>query len=180
MKTNSRTNQANDETETGTKRLGRRSVTLRVPQLNAPDLTQRPPRSPRSRLGGYALLPRALDKGRATIAGTHGEYHFNCPLDQRLFSFTGIEAKKLLAELKKGKGDGEILEWIQANAKHQRSPWEIEQWSDFMDRRGPDSDAETLQWFADYVGKLTKSREDIKTWADVLDLDDYVSFGGKA
>ena len=46
------------------------------PNLNALDLTQRPPRSPRQRLGGYAILPRALDKGRATIAGKQGEYHF--------------------------------------------------------------------------------------------------------
>ena len=49
-----------------------------------------------------------------------------------------------------------------------------------MDRRGPDSDAETLAFFAEYVGKFTKIREDIKTWADVLELDDFVSFGGKA
>ena len=47
-------------------------------------------------------------------------------------------------------------------------------------RRGPDSDAETLAFFADYVGNLTKTREDIRTWADLLDLDDYVTFGGKA
>jgi len=33
------------------------------------DLTQRPPRSMRSRLGGFVLLPRILDKGRATLAG---------------------------------------------------------------------------------------------------------------
>lgn len=148
--------------------------------LSAPDLTQRPPRSPRSRLGGYALLPRMLDKGRATLAGTIGEYKFNCPLDKRFVSFVGIDAEKLLAELKKGKGDGEILEWIQANAKHKREAWEIEQWSDYMDRRGPDSDAETFQFFGEYVAKLSKTREDIKTWADALDLDDFVSFGGKA
>ena len=36
---------------------------------NALDLTQRPPRSPRVRLGGYAILARCLDKGRATLAG---------------------------------------------------------------------------------------------------------------
>ena len=130
--------------------------------------------------GGYSLLPRMLDKGRATLAGTNGEYHFNCPLDQRFLSFTGIDPKKLLAELKKGKGDGQVLEWIQANAKHKRSPWEIQQWSDYMDRRGPDSDAETLVFFAEYVARFTKTREDIKTWADVLELDDFVSFGGKA
>jgi hypothetical protein len=148
--------------------------------LSATDLTQRPPRSPRSRLGGYALLPRMLDKGRATLAGKNGEYHFDCPLDQHILNFAGLHAKKLLAELKTGKGDGEILDWINANAKNKRTAWEIQQWSDFQDRRGPDSDAETLQFFAGYVAKLTKTREDVRTWADVLELDDYCTFGGKA
>ncbi len=147
--------------------------------LAAPDLNKRPPRSVRSRLGGYALLPRLLDKGRATLAGTHGEFHYNCPLDQHILNFLGLDPSALSTELATGKGDGEILEWITANAKHQRAPWEIQQWSDYMERRGPDSDAETLALFAGFVGKFTKTREDIKAWADVLDLDDYVTFGGK-
>ena len=121
-----------------------------------------------------------LDKGRATLAGRSGEYHFNCPLDQRFLSFAGIDPKKLLAQLKKGKGDGEILSWIEANAKHQRSQWEIQQWSDYIDRRGPDSDPETLEFFTKSIAKLTKTREDIRTWSDLLELDDFVSFGGKA
>ena len=144
------------------------------------DLTTRPPRSPRTRLGGYALLPRMLDKCRAEIAGRNGEYHYNCPLDQHILNFLGIDAGALKAEVATGKGDGEILAWVAANQKHPRAPWEIQQWSEYRDRRGPDSDAETLKFFADYVGNLTKTREDITTWADVLDLDDYVSFGGKA
>jgi len=160
--------------------MRRRTAAADVADNSATDLTQRPPRSPRSRLGGYALLPRMLDKGRATLAGKNGEYHFNCPLDQRILNFVGIDPNKLLAELKKGKGDGEILEWIQANAKHKREPWEIQQWSDYIDRRGPDSDAETLQLFADYVAKITRTREDIRAWSDLLELDDFVSFGGKA
>jgi hypothetical protein len=121
-----------------------------------------------------------LDKGRATLVGKNGEYHYNCPLDQHIVNFAGIDPKKLLAELKKGKGDGEILEWITANSKTKRTAWEIQQWSDYHDRRGPDSDAETIQFFAGYVTRLTQSREDIRTWADVLELDDYCSFGGKA
>jgi len=144
------------------------------------NLTQRPPRSPRTRLGGYVLLPRMLDKCRAEIAGTSGEYHYDCPLDQHILNFVGITAEALKAEVAKGLGDGEILEWITANATNKRSAWEIAQWSDYMDRRGPDSDAETLGFFAEYVGKMTKTREDICTWSDLLDLDDYVSFGGKA
>ncbi len=150
---------------------------VKIPYL---DLTQRPPRSPRARLGGYSLLPRMLDKGRAFLAGKVGEYKYNCPLDQHIINFVGIDPKKLLAELKTGKGDGEILEWITKHAKHPRHGFEIQQWSDHQDRRGPDSDVETLEYFAGAVAKLSKTREDIKTWADLLDVDDYVSFGGKA
>jgi len=150
------------------------------PEIHAPDLTQRPPRSLRCRLGGYASLPRMLDKGRAVLAGKNGEYHYNCPLDQRVLGFLGIDAEALKAELAAGKGDGEILQWINANAKNKHADWEIEQWSAHVERRGPDSDAETLGFFAETVGKISKTREDIHTWADLLDLDDYVSFGGKA
>ena len=148
--------------------------------ITAPDPAQRPPRSPRSRLGGYALLPRMLDKGRATIAGKNGDYSYDSPIDQHVLKFAGIDPKKLLAELNKGKGDGEILDWINTNAKSKRTAWEIQQWSDYQDRRGPDSDAETLKFFAGYVAKLTKTREDIRTWADALELDDHCTFGGKA
>ena len=148
--------------------------------LSAPDLTKRPPRSPRCRLGGYALLPRMLDKGRAEIAGTSGEFHYNCPLDQHIVNFLGIDPEALREQLASGKGDGEILEWINRTAKNKRAAWEIEQWSDFQQRRGPDSDAETLQYFTDAVANFTKAREDIKTWTDLLDLDDHVTFGGRA
>lgn len=145
-----------------------------------PNLTVRPPRSPRVRLGGYVILARMLDKGRATLAGQAGEYKFNSPGDQHFVRFAGIDAEALKAELAKGKGDGEILAWVQENASHKRDPWEIQQWSAFYNERGPDSDAETLEFFVETVGKHSKVREDIKTWFDMLDLDDHVSFGGTA
>jgi hypothetical protein len=134
----------------------------------------------RARLGGFVLLPRILDKGRAKLAGKNGEYNFNSPGDQHLVRFLGLDLETLAKELAAGKGDGEILEWVLANAKTPRAPWEIEAWCAYMERRGPDSDAETLEFFAESVGRHTKTREDIKTWFDVTDLDDYVSFGGKA
>ena len=43
------------------------------------DLTKQAPRSPRVRLGGYVILPRMLDKGRATLAGKNGEYTLRLP-----------------------------------------------------------------------------------------------------
>ena len=142
------------------------------------DLTQHAPRSTRTRLGGYVLLPRMLDKGRADIAGKNGEYHFNCPLDQRILGFLGIEADALRAELAKGKGDGEILEWIQANQKNKHTPANIEAWSDEQGKRGPDG--ESQEYFDGMKKAAGPNRTDINTWADLLDLDDYVTFGGKA
>jgi hypothetical protein len=144
------------------------------------DLTQRPPRSMRQRLGGFVLLPRILDKGRAKLAKKNGEYNYDSPTDQHLVRFLGLELEALLEELAKGIGDEEALHWVLANAKTPREPWEIEAWSAYMEKRSPDSDVETLAIFAEYVGQHTKSREDIKSWFDALDLDDFVSFGGKA
>jgi hypothetical protein len=144
------------------------------------DLTQRPPRSFRVRLGNYVVLARMLDKGRATLAGKNGEYIYNSPTDQRLVQFLGFDSHTLLEKLATGKGDGEMLEWVQAHSKTPRSPWEIEAWSAFMDKRAPDSDAETLAFFAEHLGRLSKTREDIKTFFEWGELDDYVSFGGKA
>ena len=126
------------------------------------------------------LLARMLDKGRATIEGKNGEFHYNCPLDQHILSFLGLDPEALLNELRTGKGDGEILDWVMANAKQKRAPWEIEQWSGYQERRGPDSDAETIEYFAERVGSFSKTREDIRTWLDLLDTDDHVTFGGKA
>jgi hypothetical protein len=151
------------------------SMTLK----NAPDLTQHPPRSPRVRLGGYAILPRMLDKGRATIAGKQGEYHYDCPTDQRFLIFVGISAAALKQQLAAGKGDGEVLQWIEKNAKQKRTEAEIAAWSAYCEQRAP-ADTDSREFFHGEHAKLAPKREDIATWFDLLDLDDYVSFGGKA
>jgi hypothetical protein len=147
--------------------------------IQSPDLTKQPPRSARVRLGGYAILARCLDKGRATINGKNGEYHFACPLDQRFLEFAGVDAEALKKELAAGKGDGEILEWIQANAKHKRGDWEILAWSAYQDQRAP-AEIEGREYLHGLHSKIAPKREDITSWLDLLDVDDYVSFGGKA
>src|ERR1039457_5135691 len=106
------------------------------------DLTQRPPRSFRVRLGNYVVLARMLDKGRATLAGKNGEYIYNSSTDQHLVEFLGFDPDALLKKLATGKGDGQILEWIQAHSKTPRSPWEIGPWSTFMEKRGLDGRSE--------------------------------------
>ena len=76
-------------------------------------------------------------------------------------------------------GDGEILQWISAHAMHPRTDLEIAQWSAYHDERGPAS-LEQREWFQALHREIGSLREDIASWSDLLDLDDYVSFGGKA
>lgn len=143
---------------------------------SAPDLTQHPPRSTRVRLGGYAHLPRLLDKARAFIAGKNAGYHYNCPLDKQFFDFTGINNEVMLAEIKTGKSDSAILAWVRANTK--RLPSEIYSWSAWVELYGPGG-AGGHEWMAETIKADAGDRDDIRSFADLLDMDDFVSYGGK-
>lgn len=143
---------------------------------SAPDLTQHPPRSVRVRIGGYAHLGRLLDKARATIAGKGAGYHYNCPLDQQLFAFTGLTAEAMLAEIKTGKSDVEVLAWMGKNTK--RQSFEIAAWSAWVELHGPGGE-EGHEWLASMIKGNKSARDDIRSFADLLDFDDFISFGGK-
>ena len=147
--------------------------------ISGPDLTQRAPRSPRQRLGGFVILPRILDKGRAKLIDKIGPYFYASGLDKRFFTFVGLDSEALLEQLKTGKGDGEILTWIVENAENKRADWEIAQWSAFQEARTADS-IKAKESVVAQITALNKDRRDILTGFDLLDLDDYVTFGGKA
>ncbi len=121
-----------------------------------------------------------LDKCRATIAGTAGEYHYACPLDQQFLTFVGIDPTLLREEVARGGTDSEILSWIQRNATNTRQPWEISEWSRYQNERQPASDPETSGFFYSTLASISTTRTDIHSWADLLDLDDHCSFGGTA
>ncbi len=142
----------------------------------APDLTRHPPRSPRAQLGGYVQLPRILDKARAAAAGCLGAYDFPAPLDRHFYLFTGLSADELLALVQTGASDTEVLSWIQARAA--RAPSEITAWSVWLAGHAP-ADAEMHAWFAEEIARLAPGRDDIHTYFDLLELDDYVSFSGR-
>ena len=143
------------------------------------DLTKRPPRSPRVRLGGFVLLPRILDKCRATIAGKNGEYNFNCPLDQMFFEHFQLNADAFKEQAKSGKGDGEMLEWVLQNSKRKPTIVDVLAWSCYHEQRTP-ADTEMREFFNGLHKQAGPKRTDINSWFDMLDLDDYVSYGGKA
>jgi hypothetical protein len=144
-----------------------------------PDLTQHPPRSPRTRLGGYVMLPRSIDKARAKAAGKIGEYAFPNPMDKHLLTFAGIDPDAFLETVKTGKSDTEILAWIDENSTTKPAAWEIAAWSNWLENLTPGT-ARRHGLFAERITKHAADREDIHTIMDWLDLDDYATFGGKA
>ncbi|WP_438482856.1 DUF5069 domain-containing protein [Oleiharenicola lentus] len=146
---------------------------------STPDLTQHPPRSPRFRLGGYVVLPRIFDKARAQLAGKTGLYKYNNPLDQRLFSFLGITGEQFLEAAKTCQSDTQILDWVTANAQPKRQTWEIAAWTHWLETLPP-GDAKRHTTFAKEIEANCPTREDIRTLFDRLDMDDHVTFGGKA
>ena len=86
------------------------------------------PRSPRATLAGYVLAARAVDKCRAVLVGLEGEYHSNCPLDQRWLKFAEIDYDAFRAFVATGATDAEIATWIAEHAKrHPRA--EIIAWN---------------------------------------------------
>src|SRR5262249_31169949 len=108
----------------------------------------------------------------------NGQYHFACPLDEMFFEFVGLNPEALKEHLSQGFGDQEVLAWIRANAKHFRTEPEIRAWSDYAEGDAPET-PESREHFNDLHRKAGPQRADIVTWFDLLDLDDYVSFGGK-
>ena len=90
------------------------------------DLTKQAPHSPRERIAGFAIADRTTDKCRASIAGTLGEYHYDCPLDNMLFSFKGINGGQFKTAVQAAKNYEDIGVWLQANGT-KKTPAEIKE-----------------------------------------------------
>jgi hypothetical protein len=144
---------------------------------HAKDLTKEPPRSPRDRVGGYVLLGRMADKGRADLAGTAGGYHFNCPLDNMLFHFKGVSAAEVRPLLESGAGDEEIAKWLDTHGTA-KTPEEIKAWSDAQEKISYYNDPEKRDWFIEVCNEAGVDPSKA-TLFDYLEADDRVSFPGK-
>jgi hypothetical protein len=82
----------------------------------AKDLRTEEPRSPEEELAGFPLAARALDKCRATIAGTQGDFTYGCPMDRRFLDSAGIGVEEFKAFVATGASDSEVEEWLQQHA----------------------------------------------------------------
>ena len=140
--------------------------------INALDLTNEFPRSPREVLGGYVIAGRMLDKCRAVIAGTNGEYHFDCPLDNVFLSFAEISADDFKEYVSSGAGDDDVSAWIQSHAKH-RPQREVIQWNnDLRDKRISEMPTELQEFLEGYIPENIPAGKIVRVWFDVYDIEE--------
>jgi hypothetical protein len=142
------------------------------------DLTKEAPRSPRIRVGGYAILGRTIDKCRALVAGNIGEYHFDCPLDNTLFGFKGVKGADFKAQIENGASDQQMAEWLDANGE-KKTPEEIKRWGDEAEAGSMYNDPEKREFFVEECQKLGLDPAKTTTW-EWLEADDKASHAQKA
>ena len=117
----------------------------------APDLTKTFPHSPHAMLGGFVLAKRCVDKCRAVLAGTAGEYHFDCPLDKIFLGFAEIKGDDLKAFVETGADDEAVGKWIAEHAK-KRERIENIKWNNQWRYKKIDEIPDGLQEFMeDYI-----------------------------
>ncbi len=142
------------------------------------NLTKQVPHSPRERTGGFAIADRTTDKCRASMAGTLGEYHYDCPLDNVLFSFKGITGAQFKTAVQAAKNYEDVGAWLLANGT-KKTPAEIKAWSDEVEAGRMMKNPEKRGYFAEECKKLGLDPEKSSTF-DWLEADDRANFKSKA
>jgi len=138
----------------------------------APDLSREFSRSPRMKLAGYVLAARALDKCRAELAGTQGEYHYACPMDSMFLEFAGISAKDFKRAVAEGRSDEEMDRWIREHAKNE-SKEEVIRWNnDLRYKRISEMDTELQVFLEDYIDEFIPEGRVVYHWFDVYDIEE--------
>ncbi|HEY4439413.1 MAG TPA: DUF5069 domain-containing protein [Candidatus Elarobacter sp.] len=135
------------------------------------DLTTGYPRSVRDQLFGVVQLPRAIDKGIATANGTNGEYNFDCPMDNGVFSFLGVDGKQLLEVIKKAASEDEIVAYLKPFAD-KKSDADKQAFNEEFLSHGPEAGSDGEKYFLGLRNDVAPDRTDVTTWPDLLDLDE--------
>jgi len=140
----------------------------------APDLVKGFPHSPHAMLAGYILAKRAVDKCRAELAGTVGEYHFDCPLDNIFFSFAGLKGADLRELVATGADDAAVGKWIEEHAT-KRTRIEIIKWNnDLRYKRISELPDQMQEFMEDYIPKNVPAAviHHIRYFFDIFDAEE--------
>ena len=134
------------------------------------DLSVQPPRSALELVGGVVMAGRTLDKCWAHLAGTLGEYVYNCPLDQKLFEFLGTDAEEF-ARVVKLTGEEGVVAFIQAKLAGRAEEEVLAFNQDFL-RYTPDLSRPSYQGAVEALRRRAPGRDDLTLWVDVIDVEE--------
>lgn len=143
------------------------------------DLTREYPAGVREKLHGIVQLKRTIDKGKALAHGNIGEYHYDCPMDQAVFAFLGIDQQALLDVIKQAGNDQEIADYVKPFVTS-KSPAEIEAWNERWLTYRPQAGSDSEKYFLELRTQVAPERTDVVAWADLLDLDEKRSVPQRA
>ena len=118
---------------------------------------------------GIVQLARTTDKAKALAHGSIGEYNYDCPMDQGLFEFLGMDPKTFLNLVKEAKSDSEIETYAKTFVA-KKDPRDIEAFNKKWLSAVPTG--ESLRHFEELRSKIARSRTDVVSWPDLLDLDE--------
>jgi len=141
-----------------------------IPSL---DLTKEFPRSPRDiSIAGYVVAARCLDKCRAVLNGTAGEYHSGCPLDEIWLDFAGIKYKAFRKFVSTGADDAAVSEWVASKAK-QKKRSEVIAWNNKMrDKQISKMTPKLQEFLEDYIPANLPKEKPVYVWFDVYDIEE--------
>lgn len=133
------------------------------------DLTKEFPRSPRDQLEGMMILPRAIDKARAQLSGTLGEYiYYGCRFNLRLFNTLGVTEDEFLEAVRTSENDDDVLEWIRDFVRPERV--KIEQMNDWVQHNEPAP--QEREKFCAELERVDPGNDGANTWTDLIDLEE--------
>ena len=140
----------------------------------APNLKKSFPHSPHAMLGGYILAKRVLDKCRAELAGTNGDYHFDCGLDDMFFVFTGLKGADFKKFVATGAYDEAVAKWIVKHAK-KRPRIKIIKWNnEWRYKRISELPEKMQEFMEDYIPKNVPAEviHHIRYFFDIFDAEE--------
>jgi hypothetical protein len=133
------------------------------------DLTREFPRSPREDLDGIKILPRAIDKARAQLAGTLGEYvYYGCRFNRALFDTLGVTDDEFLDAVRTAPTDEDVRAWIRDFVRPERD--RVARLNDWVDHNEPTR--EDREKFRDELERVDPGNDYVNTWTDLVDLEE--------
>ena len=136
------------------------------------DLSKAPPRSPQLELDGLVMMPRTIDKLRATLpGGVSGGYRVR-GMSLRLLEWLGVEEDAIREAVAQAKTDDDVAAWLRGRV-------DTTKYSEFSrrmrERTTDDVDKEV------FYGTYPWMRErGFMRLFDVMEEDDRMTFAGQS